>query len=86
MLGKTPICVVSYCPFYTTILVTHYWMVLHLPIAFCKSNSMVPNAIWKKKTRHNLSKLHEPEGRVRFVVFEKLTSAYFKNLHENPNY
>ena len=39
---------------------------------------MISSAIWDKLARVNFSKtgkLHEPVGRVQFVVFEKFTSA-----------
>ena len=39
---------------------------------------MISSAIWDKSARVNfsrLTKLHEPVGRVQFVVFEKFTSA-----------
>ena len=38
---------------------------------------MISSAIWDKSARVNLrlTKLHEPVGRVQFVVFEKITSA-----------
>ena len=39
---------------------------------------MISSAIWDKSARVNfqrLTKLHEPIGRVQFVVFEKFTSA-----------
>ena len=41
---------------------------------------MISSAIWNKKKTSKFfkdyKKLHEPVGRVQFVVFEKLTSAY----------
>ena len=38
---------------------------------------MISGAIWDKSARVKFSKtkLHEPLGRVQFVVFEKFTSA-----------
>ena len=32
------------------------------------------------------TKLHEPEGQVQFVVFEKFTSAHYAKLHEKSCY
>ena len=46
--------------------------------AVCIGNHMISSAIWNKSARVNfqrLTKLHEPVGRVQFVVFEKFTSA-----------
>ena len=37
---------------------------------------MISSASWDKSARVNFStKLHEPVGRVQFVVFEKFTNA-----------
>ena len=32
------------------------------------------------------TKLHEPEGQVQFVVFEKFTSAHYAKLQEKSRY
>ena len=39
---------------------------------------MISSTIWDKSEQANFqrpTKLHEPQGRVQFVVFEKLTTA-----------
>ncbi len=51
----------------------------------CIGNSMVSSAIWKKHARVSFSKKIEI-ARVKFEVFEKLTSVCFFKLHEKPYY
>ena len=49
------------------------------------SNSMVSSVIWKKHARVSFSKtIIIARVRVKFEVFEKLTSVCFFKLHEKP--
>ena len=52
-------------------------------------DSIISSAIWYQYARVNFSKttkLHEPEGRVKFVVFEEVTSAYYTKFLEKSCY
>ena len=57
--------------------------------SICIGNHMISSAIWNKQARVNFSKtnkLHEPVGRVQFVVFEKFTSAYLFQIAQEKSF
>ena len=42
--------------------------------------------VYKHSKISKTTKLHEPEGQVQFVVFEKFTSAHYAKLQEKSCY
>ena len=56
-----------------------------IDLSICIGNQMISSAIWKKIFK-DYKKLHEPVGRVQFVVFEKFTSAYLFQIAREKSF